>query len=167
MFLQVSVCPQGCIPACLAGHMTRQYISRCTVDVSQLVWMQHTGNIKCMIGYVTWAEPPTPSLWVSHPLGQTPPGSDMPPGSDTPKVRHPPWVRHAPLGQPPSRSDIPQIRHPQARHLLGQTVRHLPGQTPPPPPKDTEKLQFNCRNTFLTCFLKYFHRLMSLNVLLS
>ena len=39
------------IPACLAGHMTRQqYISRCTVDVSQLVWRQHTGNIKCMMG---------------------------------------------------------------------------------------------------------------------
>ena len=41
----------GGIPACLAGHMTRQqYISRCTVDVSQLVWRQHTGNIKCMMG---------------------------------------------------------------------------------------------------------------------
>ena len=41
----------GGIPACLADHMTRQqYISRCTVDVSQLVWRQHTGNIKCMMG---------------------------------------------------------------------------------------------------------------------
>ena len=39
------------IPACLPGHMTKQqYISRCTVDVSQLVWRQHTGNIKCMMG---------------------------------------------------------------------------------------------------------------------
>ena len=45
----------GCIPACLAGHMTsQQYISRCTVDGSQLVWRQHTGNIKCMMGKVTW-----------------------------------------------------------------------------------------------------------------
>ena len=47
------------IPACLAGHMTRQqYIRRCTVDVSQLVWRQHTSNIKCMMGYVTWYIPP-------------------------------------------------------------------------------------------------------------
>ena len=52
---------RGGIPACLAGHITRQqYISRCTVDVSQLVWRQHTGNIKCMMGYVTWY---TPLLW--------------------------------------------------------------------------------------------------------
>ena len=41
----------GGISACLTGHMTRQqYISRCIVDVSQLVWRQHTGNIKCMMG---------------------------------------------------------------------------------------------------------------------
>ena len=40
----------GGIPGCIAGHMTRQYISRCTVGVSQLVWRQHTGNIKCMMG---------------------------------------------------------------------------------------------------------------------
>ena len=38
------------IPGCIAGHMTRQYISRCTVGVSELVWRQHTGNIKCMMG---------------------------------------------------------------------------------------------------------------------
>ena len=32
MFLQVPVCPQWGvgIPGCIAGHMTRQYISRCT-----------------------------------------------------------------------------------------------------------------------------------------
>ena len=60
MFLHVSVIlstgPRGGgfgggIPACLAGHMTnQQYISSCTVDGSQLVRRQHTGNIKCMMG---------------------------------------------------------------------------------------------------------------------
>ena len=41
----------GCIPECLAGHMTNQhYISSCTVGGSQLVRRQHTGNIKCMMG---------------------------------------------------------------------------------------------------------------------
>ena len=71
------------IPACLAGHMTRQqYISRCTVDVSQLVWrQQHTGNIKCMMGYVTWYTPQmeNPSLWMESPPGwRTPPDRDPP-----------------------------------------------------------------------------------------
>ena len=47
MFLQVSVCPQGGGRAC---HMTNQYISRCIAAGSQLVWRQHTGNIKCMMG---------------------------------------------------------------------------------------------------------------------
>ena len=51
VFRGVCLSTGGGIPACLAGHMTRQqYISRCTVDVSQLVWRQHTGNIKCMMG---------------------------------------------------------------------------------------------------------------------
>ena len=33
-----------------ACHMTNQYISRCIAAGSQLVWRQHTGNIKCMTG---------------------------------------------------------------------------------------------------------------------
>ena len=91
MFLQVCVCPQGGIPACLAGHMTRQqYISRCTVDVSQLVWRQHTGNIKCMMGQVTWYTP--------LPLGQTPPpGSDTSPGQTSPRSDTPPMGQTPPI----------------------------------------------------------------------
>ena len=115
MFLQVCVCPQGGvgIPACLAGHMTRQqYISRCTVDVSQLVWRQQTGNIKCMMGYVTWyttpprttppGPPPLPPG--SHPPGSHPPGPH-PPGTTTtppritpPRTTHPPRTTTTPPG---------------------------------------------------------------------
>ena len=54
----IKVCQEFCslgggggIPACLAGHMTnQQYISSYTAVGSQLMWRQHTGNIKCMMG---------------------------------------------------------------------------------------------------------------------
>ena len=78
----------GGIPACLAGHMTnQQYISSCTVGESQLVRGQHTGNIKCMMGQVTWYTP-----WAGTPPGRssqtgTPPGSRHPPGADTTPVQ--------------------------------------------------------------------------------
>ena len=53
----IGMCHEFCshggvgIPACLAGHMiNQQYKSSCTAGESQLVWRQHTGNIKCMMG---------------------------------------------------------------------------------------------------------------------
>ena len=59
------------MPACTTGHMTKHYISSCTGDQSQLVTGQHTGNIKCMMGWVTWYP-----LGQAHPL---PPGQAPPP----------------------------------------------------------------------------------------
>ena len=56
-----------------------------------------------------------------------------------PPGRHP--LRRQPPGQAPPPRHFPL----PGRLLLG---RHHPGQPPPP---DTGKLQFNCRNTFLTC----------------
>ena len=163
MFLQVCVCPQGGggIPACLAGHMTRQqYISRCTVDVSQLVWRQQTGNIKCMMGYVTWYTPreENPLGWrtphlprMENPPDGEPPGMENPPpGMETPQMENPPGWR-TPLGEPPQMENPPDGEPPQD------------GDTPP----DPENVHFNCNNTFLTCFFKYLHRLMSINVLLT
>ena len=125
------------IPACLAGHMTRQqYISRCTVDVSQLVWRQQTGNIKCMMGYVTWytpldgdppdGEPPlmeTP--WMENPPGwRTPPGGEPPwkenpPGWRTPPTP-PPWMENPPMENPlgwrtPPGGEPPGMETPQRR----------------------------------------------------
>ena len=107
------------IPACLAGHMTRQqYISRCTVDVSQLVWRQQTGNIKCMMGYVTWYTPlgPHPSLGphTPPPPQDHTPGTTPPPDHTTPPD-HPPGTTH-PLGSPPLEKPQPPQDH-----------------TPPPP----------------------------------
>ena len=64
----------GGIPACTTGHMTKHYISSCTGDQSQLVTGEHTGNIKCMMAYVTWYTPQagkTPGQ--APPLGQAPP----------------------------------------------------------------------------------------------
>ena len=95
------------IPACLAGHMTRQqYISRCTVDVSQLVWRQHTGNIKCMMGYVTWYTPhppdgesPTPQM--ETPLDGEPPRWRTPPDGEPPWMENPPDGEHLLDGEPP------------------------------------------------------------------
>ena len=90
------------IPACLAGHMTRQqYISRCTVDVSQLVWRQQTGNIKCMMGYVTWYTP--------H--GEPPLGGEHPPPLSPLGWRTPQW-RTPPMENPPGWRNPPRLETP-------------------------------------------------------
>ena len=95
------------IPACLAGHMTRQqYISRCTVDVSQLVWKQHTGNIKCMMGYVTWY---TPGI-------ENPPGWRTPQDGDPPGMENPPgWRTQLGCRTPPGMENPPRWRTPSSR----------------------------------------------------
>ena len=85
-----------CIPGCLAGHMTRQYISMGRPPLGQMPpppGQTPTPRVRHPPGH-------------THPLGQTPPPGQMPPGSDTPQVRHPP-------GQtPPPGSDTPRVRHP-------------------------------------------------------
>ena len=137
------------IPACLAGHMTRQqYISRCTVDVSQLVWRQHTGNIKCMMGYVTWYTPPD-----REPPRRRPPQMENPSRWRTPQEENPPG------GEPPQEENPPD----------GEPDGEPPQEENPTRwrPPDPENVHFNCNNTFLTCFFKYLHRLMSINVLLT
>ena len=99
----------GGIPACTTGHMTKHYISTCTGDQSQLVTGQHAGNIKCMMGWVTWYTLPG----AGTPLERAPPRADTPqeqtplPGAD-------------PLG-----ADTPQSRHPQEQTpLQEQTSPH-------------------------------------------
>ena len=72
----------GGIPACTTGHMTKHYISSCTGDQSQLVTGEHTGNIKCMMGYVTWYTPRQANPWAGTP----PPWPGTPPWAGTP-----PW----------------------------------------------------------------------------
>ena len=49
----------------------RSYISSCTGDQSQLVQEQHTGNIKFIMGYITWY---TPRADTNTPLGTPPLG---------------------------------------------------------------------------------------------
>ena len=78
----------GGIPACTTGHMTKHYISTCTGDQSQLVTGQHAGNIKCMMGWVTWYTlPGAGTPWSRHPPEQTPPRS-----RPIPRSRHPPTM---------------------------------------------------------------------------
>ena len=132
MFLQVCVCPHGGgvgIPACLAGHMTRQqYISMCTVDVSQLVWRQQTGNIKCMMGYVTWYTPPMEPPQMETPLDGEPPWDGDPPNGDpprwrTPQMENPPWD-----GDPPGMETPPDGEHPpriQKMYILTSITHFL------------------------------------------
>ena len=51
VFTRVCHSVQGrCISACITGHMTKDCISSCTGDRSQLVQGEHTGNIKCIMG---------------------------------------------------------------------------------------------------------------------
>ena len=53
----------------VSHHALHQhYMSSCTVVGSQLVRRQQTGNIKCMMGLVTW-----------YPPGQTPQARHLPP----------------------------------------------------------------------------------------
>ena len=124
------------IPASLAGHMTRQqYISRCTVDVSQLVWRQQTGNIKCTMGYVTWYTPPAPP-------GE-PPRMENPPRGEPPQMEKPPTPtgRRTPLGwrtpprrTPPSDGDPPRWRTPGGEPPKENPPRGEPpwdGENPP------------------------------------
>ena len=64
---------EGCIPACLARSHDQHYISSCIVVQPQLEQGQHTGNIKCMMGWmghmVHWADTP----WRDTPFpGETP-----------------------------------------------------------------------------------------------
>ena len=135
----VSVHRGGGIPACLAGHMTRQqYISRCTVDVSQLVWRQHTGNIKCMMGYVTWYTPQDGEApGMENPPGwRTPPQDGEPPQMETPRMENPPGMEKPP------------------RWRTSPDWEPLPPDGEPP--LDPENVHFNCNNTFLTCFYKIF-----------
>ena len=122
------------IPACLAGHMTRQqYISRCTVDVSQLVWRQQTGNIKCMMGYVTWYTP----------LGmETPPGMENPPDGgppwdgDPPQMEGPPGWRTPLDGEPPQMEGPPGWRTPLG--MENPPWMENPPRMENPPPWDGE-----------------------------
>ena len=141
------------IPACLAGHMTRQqYISRCTVDVSQLVWRQQTGNIKCMMGYVTWYTPPGwrgPPGWNARPGWRAPPDGEIPPGWRTPRDGEPPrdgelppWDGETPPGwRPPWDGETPCPPRwrtpPQMENPLGwrtPPMENPPMENTPTPP---------------------------------
>ena len=89
-------------PSCYNSSHDQHYISSCIAVQSQLVQGQHTGNIKCIMRYVTWYTPchphsHTPFPWSHNPLGiplVTPPG--------TPPWSHPFWphplATHTPLG---------------------------------------------------------------------
>ena len=104
------------IPACTTGHMTKHYISSCIGDQSQLVTGQYTGNIKCMMGQVTWYPP-----WAGTPPRQAPPWAG------TPRQAHP-------LDQVPPRPGTPPDQYPWTRHSPGQgtlQTRHPPDQAPP------------------------------------
>ena len=94
---------------------TVTYISNCTVGGSQLVRRQHTCNIKCMMGYVTWY---TPSPWE----GTAPPPRKVPPTRQvypqyryTPTDRYNPWQVHPPGRYTPSGQGQPPGQvHPRA-----------------------------------------------------
>ena len=142
MFLHVSVIHS--VHRGVSQHaMGQQYIGSCTSVESQLVWRQHTGNIKCMMGQVTWYTPT-----------DTPPGADNPLGADAPWSRHPPGSRHllgadTPLGADPLGADTPWEQTPPGADTSWEQTPpweqtpspgsgHPPGaDTPLPPRADT------------------------------
>ena len=89
---------------------------------------------------------------------------------------HPPATMHAPpatMHAPCNQTCPPFQPHMPPNHAHTPATMHAPPLQPCTPPcnhvcpPNTGKLQFNCRNTFLTCFFLDLHRQLSFNVILS